>query len=155
MVKGNPDKADRQARYIDALKTLEGIEIHYGFFLSKPATCHGCERTWLQNEEKKTDVNIAVRVLEDAYDNCFDTALVVSGDSDLSAPIKAVRRRFPGKRVVVAFPPKRFARELAHVADAWFRIRDSNFRESRLPERIETSDGAILTAPQGWLPESG
>ena len=153
-VKGNPAKARRQARYIDALETQVGIEIDYGHFLSKPITCYSCGSTWPKNEEKKTDVNIAVRMLEDAYDDCFDTAIVISGDSDLSAPIESVRRRFPDKRVVVAFPPKRYSKELSRVADAWFGIFARNIRSSRLPARITTIDGTLLTAPQGWLPAS-
>jgi uncharacterized LabA/DUF88 family protein len=52
-----------------------------------------------------TDVNIAVHLLEDAYDNVFDTALLVSADSDLAAPVEAVRRRFGTKRIVVVAPP--------------------------------------------------
>lgn len=76
-VKGNRDKSVRQARYIDALEAQGGIQIDYGYFLSKSVVCYGCERTWASHEEKKTDVNIAVRMLEDAYDDKLDTALVV------------------------------------------------------------------------------
>ena len=151
-VKGDPDKARRQARYIDALATRVALEIDFGHFLSKLVTCHRCGREWAKNEEKKTDVNIAVRMLEDAYDDCFDTAMIISGDSDLSAPIEAIRRRFPDKRVVVAFPPKRYSQELSRVADAAFRIFNRRIRASRLPASITTNDGITLTAPRGWLP---
>lgn len=149
-VKGNPGKADRQSRYIDALASQAGVEIDFGTFLSKPVSCLRCKNTWRKKEEKKTDVNIAVRMLEDAYDDCFDLAIVVSGDSDLAPPIKAVRRRFRNKRVVVAFPPRRRSGELSQVANAWLVISDHKIR-SHLPERI-TIDAAVLTAPQGWLP---
>lgn len=54
-----------------------------------------------------TDVNIAVKILGDAGDDRFDTAVIVSGDSDLTGPIEEVRARYPNKRVVVAFPPNR------------------------------------------------
>ena len=60
-----------------------------------------------------TDVNIAVELLGDAQDDVFDTAMVVSGDSDLYGPIEAVRRRYPHKRVVVAFPPDRVSKTTA------------------------------------------
>ena len=116
-MKRDPDKARRQARYIEALQTREHIEIDYGHFLSKTVSCYTCGRRCVQNEEKKTDVNTAVRMLEDAYDDRFDTAVVISGDSDLTAPIQAVQRRFHRKRVLVAFPPKRFSKELDRAAD--------------------------------------
>jgi len=54
-----------------------------------------------------TDVNISVEVMADAFQNQFDIALVLSADSDLVGPIETVRRLFPTKRMVVAFPPKR------------------------------------------------
>ena len=151
-MKGNPDKARRQARYIEARQTREHIEIDYGHFLSKTASCYRCGRQWAQNEEKRTDVNIAVLMLEDAYDDRFDTAVIISGDSDLTAPIQAVRRRFRDKRVLVAFPPKRYSKELGRVADHAFRIFARNIRASRLPPSVTTSDGTTLMAPQGWLP---
>ena len=152
LVKEDPAKAQRQARYIDALETRAGIKIDYGHFLSKSVTCHNCQNTWHKRDEKKTDVNIAVRMLEDAYDDRFDTALVISADSDLAAPIQSVRTRLPAKRVVVAFPPKRHSKELRRVADASLKIFGRNIRTSRLPDRITTADGTILAAPQGWLP---
>lgn len=64
-----------------------------------------------------TDVNIAV-VLKDAYDDAFDTAMVLSANSDLVAPVVAVRQRFPGKRLVVACPPARQSKRLEATAPA-------------------------------------
>ena len=102
-----------------------------------------------KNEEMRTDVNIAVRMLEDADDDRFDTAIIISGDSDLTAPIQAVGRRFHRKRVLVGFPPKRYSKELDRVADHAFGIFARNIRASRLPRSITTNDGTTLTAPPG------
>lgn len=153
-VRGNPGKTGRQSAFIDALVARGDIEIDFGHFLSKPVTCRSCGSTWQKNEEKKTDVNIAVRLLDDAYDDRFDVAVVVSGDSDLVPPIEAVRRRFPTKRLLVAFPPKRNSSELRRVADAAFTISDRNIRASRLPEKVVTATGVTLSAPPGWLPST-
>ena len=151
-VKGNPAKAHLQGLYIEALQTRALLEIDYGHFLSKTVACYRCGSEWAKNEEKRTDVNIAVRMLEDAYDDRFDTAIVVSGDSDLTAPIRAVQRRFHDKHVLVAFPPKRYSKELARVANHAFGIFARNIRASRLPPTIASTHGTTLTAPQGWLP---
>ena len=151
-VKGDPAKARRQAPYVDALRTRGGIKIDFGHFLSKRVTCRNCGHSWTKSEEKKTDVNIAVRMLEDVYDDRFDTAIVISGDSDLASPVETIRRRFSHKRVLVAFPPKRYSHELCRVADATFRIFDRNIRASHLPATVITHGKATLTAPQGWLP---
>lgn len=63
------------------------------------------------HHEKMTDVNIAVQMLSDAFQDQFDVALLVSADSDLVGLITTLRQLFPLKRVIVAFPPRRCAEE--------------------------------------------
>ena len=69
-----------------------------------------------------TDVNISVALLGDAQDDLFDTAMIVSADSDLVGPVQAVLRRYPEKRVLIAFPPRRvsvtFAMSQAHTSSS-------------------------------------
>jgi len=93
-----------------------------------------------------------VRLLDDAYDDRFDVAIVISGDSDLVPPIESIRKRFPAKKLLVAFPPKRQSSELRRVADAAFRISNQTVRSSRQPATVVTSEGIALHAPSGWLP---
>jgi len=152
-VRNDPSAAQRQAVFIDALQARGGIEIDFGHFLSKTVTCRSCHNSWQQNEEKKTDVNIAVRLLDDAYDDRFEVAIVMSGDSDLVPAIESIRARFPAKRIVVAFPPQRHSAELERVADASFRISNRNIRASRLPDPVVAPTGFRLHAPRGWLPK--
>ena len=97
----------RQDTYLKALASLPNLSIHYGRFLPRQANCRHCGATWTRYEEKMTDVNIAVELLGDAQDDTFDTAIIISGDGDLSSPVQAVRRRYPDKRVIIAFPPRR------------------------------------------------
>ena len=151
-IKNNRSKNARQGTYIDALTARGGVSIDYGHFLSRPAHCKSCGATWQRNEEKKTDVNIAVRLLEDAYDDLFDVAIIVSGDSDLAPPIESVRRRYPNRAVVVAHPPKRPSAELARVAHASYHINAAQIRSARLPDPVVQSNGYELHAPTGWLP---
>ena len=56
------------------------MAIHYGYYLPKTQQCSACGATWQTYEEKMTDVNIAVEMLSDAYENRFDTAIVVSAN---------------------------------------------------------------------------
>ena len=151
-VRNDSAKEARQNTFIDALEARGGIEIDYGHFLLQPARCRSCGATWRRSEEKKTDVNIAVRLLDDAYDDLFDLAIIVSGDSDLAPPIESVRRRHSTKTVVVAFPPKRPSAELARVADSAYHINPSMIRSARLPDPVVQANGVALHAPQGWLP---
>ena len=75
--RNNPDKFVRQHTYLEALKTLQDVEIHEGEYSRKKMTCPKCGLKWKKFEEKRTDVNIAVRVLADLHENLFDTAIIV------------------------------------------------------------------------------
>ncbi|MCY3849450.1 MAG: NYN domain-containing protein [Acidimicrobiaceae bacterium] len=151
-VRNDPAAAKRQAIFIDALRTRGGIEIDFGLFMSKQVTCRTCNTQWTKNEEKRTDVNIAVRLLSDAYEDRFDMAMVISGDSDLVPSVEAVRQRFRRKRVIVASPPKRWSADLAQSAHAAFQVSRAAIRSNRLPDPVITPEGVVLRAPQGWLP---
>lgn len=154
-VRGDPHAARRQSVYIDALLARGGIEIDFGHFLSSSTHCRNCGAVRQKHEEKRTDVNIAVRLLEDAYDDRFDTAMVVSGDSDLVPPITSVRSRFPHKRVLVAAPPERWSAQLGQAANAALQISALTIRSNRLPDPVVTPSGMRLRAPRGWLPREG
>jgi len=49
-------------------------------------------------------------LLEDAMDNIFDRAIIISADGDHVPAIRCVRRRFPGKQIFAATPPGRHNR---------------------------------------------
>ena len=143
-------KARRQNIYLEALATLYDLDIHYGYYLPKTQRCSDCGATWQTYEEKMTDVNIAVELLSDAYDDKFDTAIVISADSDLARPITTIRERFPGKRVVVAFPPNRVSKLLRGVATASFTIGHGVLSNSQFPESVAAADNRVFTRPSEW-----
>ncbi len=145
-----PDKHRRQLTYLEALSTRLGLRIVYGQYQTTPRWCRACGSKTLQHTEKMTDVNVAVEVLDNAFVNRFDTALLITADSDLSAPIRAVRELFPSKQVVVAFPPGRKSKELVKLANGSFIIGESKLRRSRLPEAVAWADGFLLRRPAEW-----
>ncbi len=147
---GHSQDKNRQALWLDALDTLANQTSHYGQFFQKIKTCKSCGAEWTTHEEKMTDVNIAAQLLSDAYEDKFDTALVISGDSDLTTPIKMVLDRFPNKRVIVAFPPGRISRLLKKTATASFTIGETKLRQNRLPNTITTTTGHKLQRPSQW-----
>jgi uncharacterized LabA/DUF88 family protein len=97
-----------------------------------------------------TDVNIAVEVLQDAFQDTFDTALLISADSDLIAPLTAVKRLFPEKPVVVACPPGRFSVNLCKAAHAYLKIGHGSVKKSPFPQKVTTRSGFILHRPASW-----
>jgi hypothetical protein len=143
-------KRRRQAVYLEALGTLPDFGIFEGHFLAKPMACKNCGHSWETHEEKMTDVCIATEMLTDAFQDRFDAALLISGDSDLVPPIQAVCSMFPGKRVVVAFPPKRFSADLAHHARGRVKIWPRLLGRCQFPDQVRKPDGTILRRPESW-----
>lgn len=97
-----------------------------------------------------TDVNIAIQLMTDAFDDAFDVALVISGDSDLTTPIRRVRERFPATRVIVAFPPHRHSKALKQHASGHLAIGEDKLRASQLPDQIVKPGGYVLHRPAHW-----
>lgn len=146
----DPDNAKRQSTYLDVVACEPDTSIVYGHYLAKPRRCFSCGASWQSYEEKKTDVNIAMALLNDASDDLFDVALVISADSDLVPPIESVRHRHPGKRVIVVFPPQRRSHDLARVATAAFPLGRKVIADSQFPDSYTTPAGIVLQRPARW-----
>ena len=144
------EKERRQATYLQALVTLPNLTIHYGHFLRKIRKCTNCGTVWLVHEEKMTDVNISVKLLGDAQDDTFDTALVVSGDSDLAGPVEEVLARYAGKRVIVVFPPGRHSERLRRAASGAFTLGRKLLKDSQLPDKVAGTHGSVVARPDRW-----
>lgn len=138
-----PDAYKRHREYIAALES-RGVKVIMGRFKEKKLTCKAeCKKEFITHEEKETDVNIGAHLISDALQNNFDTAYVITADTDLAAVVRLTRTLIaPDRRVVVVAPPKRMARarELAHT----FEITKGKLRISQLPDKIETPTGIIL-----------
>ena len=140
----------RQIIWLDALATRADIECRFGHYLHKDVKCSKCNHTWGQPEEKMTDVNIATQLIVDAYEDNYDMALVVSGDSDLAPPIRHIREKFPEKSVLVVFPPKRYAVQLIDAAHGYYHLSADKLRHNLLPDEIIGKNGFMLKRPDTW-----
>jgi len=150
MIGNNPHKEFRQKTYISALKTLSKVELFYGKYQVNDHICPHCGNVEHIPSEKMTDVNIATQLLSDAFSNNFDVAILVSADSDLYGPINMVRKNFPEKSVVIAFPPDRVSFELKNIASAFFYITRRSLEKSLFPDRIIINKGYVLSRPFSW-----
>jgi uncharacterized LabA/DUF88 family protein len=151
-ISGPSDKQGRQSTYLDALGTLDKntFKMAFGKYQATPTFCNRCNSSFITSNEKMTDVNIAVAMMEDAFGNEFDTAILVSADSDLCGPVRAIRRLFPNKRVVVAFPPRRRSAELERYATATIVIGKGKLANSQFPDVVYGKDGFQLLRPPKW-----
>lgn len=100
---GRPDDLDapnRQTFYLNAPKAqIPEIEITFGHFLqstvrmrlAKPKPWKKTEAV-IKTEEKGSDVNLALHVLNDAWQNLYDCAVICSNDSDLSEALRLIKK---------------------------------------------------------------
>ena len=109
------------------------------------------DRVWVVNtSEKCTDVNLAVHLIHDAWKDVYDTALIVSNDSDLREALILAKNEC-GKEVVIANPflwdPKGASSELAKLNLPKRRIRETQLRACQLPDTIP---GTSISKPPEW-----
>lgn len=149
-VSNNPDKQKRQNTYIEALESSD-VKIYYGNYQKDSIECRRCNNIWPTYNEKMTDVNIATQILIDAYQDKYDMAMLISGDSDLVPPIRAVHEIFNTKRVFVAFPPKRHNQSVSLIAKGSLTIGRKKLVDSQFSEEITKKDGYILKKPKDWM----
>lgn len=97
-----------------------------------------------------TDVNIATSIIVDAFHGSYDMAMLISGDSDLTPPIKAVHELFKDKRVFIAFPPKRHNNSMALVAKGSMTIGRKKLVDAQFDETVISKTGYKLKIPQEW-----
>ena len=150
IIKKPTDKRYRQQLYLEALQTLPEFQIFYGKFLFHEVLCKECGHTYQQASEKMTDVNIAVEMMGDAYENRYDTAILLSADSDLAGLVRRIRRLFPDKRVIAAFPPMRNSAELKQACNGFIHIGRSNLIKSLFPSVITKQNGFKIKKPRRW-----
>lgn len=148
-VSNNPDKQQRQTVYIEALES-EGIQIFYGHYQRDTIECKRCLNIWPNYNEKMTDVNIATQMIIDAYQDKYDMAMLISGDSDLVPPVRAIHDNFPDKRIFVAFPPKRFNNSVSLVAKGSLTIGRKKLIDSQFSPEILNKHSFLIKKPAEW-----
>ena len=98
--------------------------------------CVVCGQVAQIPKEKRTDVAIASHMLHDAHLDQYDTAILISGDTDLIPPINMIKEHFNKKRVVVAFPPNRQNDTVKEAASAWLVIGRAKFSQSQFSDPV-------------------
>ena len=150
-IKAGTDKHRRQQTFLDALTChCTKVEIIRGHYLIKERQCSNCGHVAKIPEEKKTDVNISSHMLVDAFTDRFDTAFLISGDSDLVPPIEMIRQYQCAKRIIVACPPGRKSEDLIGIVHAAFWINEKKLRISQLPNPVVKPNGYRLFRPVEW-----
>ena len=148
----DPTKVVRQQTFLRALATIPQIEIFLGSFQAHPVRRPKADGSGsvevIDMKEKGSDVNLATELLVDGFTNAYDVAVVVSNDSDLVAPIRAVRTKL-GKAVGIINPHQRQSVELRTSASFIKEVRTWALAHSILPPDLHDANGEIHR-PAGW-----
>jgi uncharacterized LabA/DUF88 family protein len=154
--KQNPQKPVKQQTFLRALKTyIPELEIYYGHFLTHEVLAPlvkpiGKKKTIkiIKTEEKGSDVNIAVHLLNDAWLNEYDCGVIVSNDSDLAESMRLVKTQHSNKLLGLIIPGKGHpSKELMKHADFIKRIRTGVLRQSQLPNPVPNTN---IYKPYDW-----
>ena len=142
---------DQQKVHMAAIeaKADTSLDIVLGHYATRSHTCNSCHHAQSVYEEKMTDVNLGIRLMVDAFDNRYDTAIVVSADSDLAPAISTVHERYANKRVIAAMPPGRNNGRLQQAAQGYIHVRRHHLDASQLPDDVVASWGTMHRV-QAW-----
>ncbi|KAA6205371.1 MAG: NYN domain-containing protein [Candidatus Tokpelaia sp.] len=146
-----PASRQRHKAYVKALE-YSGVRVILGKFKEKGASCPRCHHNWKKHEEKESDVNLALQVVQDAYEDIYDRAYIVSADSDMIPAMRMVKAKFPQKEICAVFPPNSGGtKNLKQVADSNKKITPLQIYSCLFPSVLCDQAGRIVACcPQEW-----
>ena len=150
-----PKSYGRDREYVAALEAI-GVDVVLGHFKEKSLYCTACGIHSLGHEEKETDVNIALYMLNGAYKNSYDKAILITRDSDLAPVLKMIRSEFPKLEIEIVAPPSYYghSNDLVRLATNKRKIRLRQIEDCLLPRQdIDPQTGKIAaTRPAAYDP---
>lgn len=147
------DKKTRHQLFLAALRNVN-VTVLLGHYVKEPRDCRGCGRVWQQPTEKESDINLAVALVDDAHMDLFDTAYLVTSDTDQAAAARLFARRFPDKALVSVAPPGRSHSQhiLAHCNGRAMTITPKMIEASLLPATVLGAGRAGVKRPPKYAP---
>ncbi len=152
----DPDQPIRQQTYLRALQTIPNLTVVYGQFLTHkirmqlavPTATGQKTAEVIKTEEKGSDVNLATELLIDGFLQRYEVAVVISNDSDLVAPIRAVATVLQVP-IGILNPHKHPSRELLKVTKFIKPIRQGVLQNSQFPSMLTDANGTF-SKPNAW-----
>lgn len=90
----------------------------------------------IKTEEKGSDVNLAVHMVNDAWSMDYDCLAVISNDSDLAEAMRIVKNERNKKVALIAMPGRGVAHKLKQQATFVRTAKKINFEKNQLPSPI-------------------
>ena len=150
----NLSKRSKQSAFLNANKLInqEKFQIFQGHYTDKEIQCFAeCKKTFTVPEEKCTDVNLAITILTDCMEDAVDTIILVTADSDQIPTIRAVKNKFPKKKLKVYFPPCRNSTDIrSQVGQVVFlENHEEKFKKAIMPTEVSNETKKYIR-PSEW-----
>ena len=152
----DPGQPSRQQVYLRALRTLPNVSIILGHFLSNkkrmmlatPIPGQSAYVEVIKTEEKGSDVNLAVHLLNDGYLGDYEGAVVISNDSDLLEAIQIVKNQLQHP-VGILCPHRIPSIQLKNNATFFLQIHKKYLKASQFPSTLTDANGTF-GKPATW-----
>jgi hypothetical protein len=143
----NRTKRMRHLQYMAALRTY-GVEIVESYFQKNRRHCRAGNKYCVIDQEKKTDVALAIRVYSDALTQRLDRQLVVTADNDQVPVFEMIRTEMPAHQIEMVAPPDRLklARDLGNSATYHHELTAGQLASCQLPRNVYDSRGRFIAS---------
>jgi uncharacterized LabA/DUF88 family protein len=133
-----------------------GVTVTHGAFREKYVRCEAmCKVSFPIRIEKQTDVNIALKMLDLAYQNNYDKAILISGDTDLIPAIRLIRERWPDKHIVAVLPigRRKNGLDMRHACNSEIKMNETHLQRSLMPAQVvDEKNGVRVNRPIEYFP---
>jgi hypothetical protein len=162
----DPGAPIRQHAYLRALKSLPLVTAYFGNFstnevwaglvqppdfrprISLPSGAKPVVAYVYKTEEKGSDVNLGVHLVRDAFQKKFETAAVLTDDTDLAEPMRIVGQEL-GMPLILLTPTNRPGKSLTrHVIEV--RHIGPYLGPCQLPNPVILPNGKRAIKPSDW-----
>ena len=147
-----PASMARHKALVAALRS-KGVDVNLANFKLKDRRCPDCKHRYVSHEEKETDVHLALALLDHAWRDMYDRALIVSRDSDLVPAARLTKASFPNKEIHVVAPPHLgHSNDMLKVVDGKHKVQKKHLEACLLPATINLTDGTVIKRPTEYDP---
>lgn len=151
---GLHDSRRRQEAYMKALGTCDLLTAHFGKMERRPTKCAECGHRWKRQQEKESDVALALAMFRRSVNDEVDTLFLMTRDTDLTPAVREVVGL--GKKVVIVKPPLGTGRGegagdalVQASGNRAFHVRRSSYIRSQFPPIVPTEFGDVVR-PTTW-----
>ena len=146
-------KITRQRLYIRALESNSNTSVVMGCFKERQQTFKMPDPPFTKYKystfsEKGTDVNIATWMLRDAFKSSYDSYVLISNDTDLTAPLLLMKNEL-ACNVGIICPQVKMAESLKDTSSFYRKLDLGDLRKAQFPDNMTDSKGDFKK-PKEW-----